>query len=455
MTSAEIESLASSYLKEIHIKPITLDLLKPHQEQFFAAHLLPWNVSESNLEMVLKSPLIPGKEISYAQENFGGEDNEWYGEHKQELNSKLKQKIVDNIDLANFPNFFHKGITTNHTDLRRVPSYKPGFDTYEKAGEGFPFDYFQETSIWANTPVLLMHITKDRQWVYALSSFYKGWIPFNDLAIVDDQFITDWSSEPYSFVINDHFPMISEGGIHGMDARIGMVFPIANHSSENKSTVLFAVADENREGVLKKGFISNEHLQVGFQDISERQLKEMIGDILGQPYGWGGYLKNRDCSATIKDLLTPFGIWMPRNSPLQANHGELVGGKNHDVSTITDRKEKINFILEHGVPFLTVLWKKGHSMLYIGKNQKGEPLILHTIWGLKTEYGKSNILQTATEAFPIEGVHYNEKMAQFQGRRIIGKTVITTLTFDEVYHDLQSRLIDDIVKMAVLVPEKD
>jgi hypothetical protein len=54
------------------------------------------------------------------------------------------------------------------------------------------------------------------------------------------------------------------------------------------------------------------------------------------------------------------------------------------------------------VPFLTLVRKPGHIMLYIG-SKDGEPVVLQTIWGLKTRH---------------RGI---------EGRRIIGRTVISTL----------------------------
>ena len=48
----------------------------------------------------------------------------------------------------------------------------------------------------------------------------------------------------------------------------------------------------------------------------------LIGNVMmGQRYGWGGMFGDRDCSALTRELLTPFGIWLPRNSLSQARSG--------------------------------------------------------------------------------------------------------------------------------------
>ena len=45
-------------------------------------------------------------------------------------------------------------------------------------------------------------------------------------------------------------------------------------------------------------------------------------------------------------------------------------------------------------------------MLYVGADAQGEPLILHTVWGLKAYY-KNPKLQQMLKQYPLEGMHYN------------------------------------------------
>ena len=99
--------------------------------------------------------------------------------------------------------------------------------------------------------------------------------------------------------------------------------------------------------------------------------------MVGQAYGWGGSLADRDCSATIRDLFVPFGLWLPRNSSKQAKQGTVI--PLSDLSP--NQREK--FLVEKGVPFLTLVRIPGHIMLYIGTHED-RAVVLHTIWGLRT-----------------------------------------------------------------------
>ena len=104
-----------------------------------------------------------------------------------------------------------------------------------------------------------------------------------------------------------------------------------------------------------------------------------VGNVMmGQPYGWGGYLDNRDCSALMLDIFTPFGLWLPRNSGQQAKAGKVVSLAKLDASA------KKALIRETGKPFTTLLWLPGHIVLYIGEYQ-GEPAIYHDIWGVRVQ----------------------------------------------------------------------
>ena len=65
-------------------------------------------------------------------------------------------------------------------------------------------------------------------------------------------------------------------------------------------------------------------------------------------------------------------------------------------------KQKKNYIKKYAVPFLSLIYIKGHIALYLG-NKQGEPIIFHSVWGIKTL--KNGIQQ----------------------RHIIGKSVISSL----------------------------
>ena len=123
----------------------------------------------------------------------------------------------------------------------------------------------------------------------------------------------------------------------------------------------------------------------------------IFDELIKEPYGWGELLNHRDCSALTRDFIAPFGIYLGRNSASQK-----YSGKYYDLENI-NAQDKKEFILKNAIPFLTLVYLKGHIMLYIGE-ENGEPLVFHNIWGVKT-------------------LDENKTM----GRFIIGRAVVTTL----------------------------
>ena len=108
----------------------------------------------------------------------------------------------------------------------------------------------------------------------------------------------------------------------------------------------------------------------------------LVGNqLIGRAYGWGEMYDLRDCSAMVRDFFLPFGIWMPRTSVEQISIGP------HTELDSLDPEEKRATIARRGMPFLTLLYKPGHVMLYIGTDAKGEPLVFHNMWSVQVKKG--------------------------------------------------------------------
>lgn len=410
------------------------------QNKFIDNFFLPWQASTDQLLDSLN--MFAGKEFAYLESYL--KDDEWFGENKKTHTKKQRAAIVSNGSIESFPNFLKKGIVISHTNLRRIPTIKPGFDLYSKAGEGYPFDYFQETGLWANTPVLMAHLSKDKQWCYVISPYYKGWVAMHDLAIVDDEFIVQWNNGNYCHPLSDDLNLSNATSNYAINTKIGMLLPY--HEIENKQdhiTVLYASADENQNARILKAEVEKSSVAFNNLNFNEQNLKHLISNLIGKPYGWGGYLENRDCSSMIRDLLGTFRIWLPRDSKDQ-----MALGHKYEFPECTE--EKINLIKEKGIPFLTILRKPGHNMLYVGNNEKGEPLILHAIWGLKTSYSNQQ-LGEYLKTYPIEGIHQDED-GTLKGRQIIGEVVITSVNAG-ANNEYTPALIDIMYEMTNILEE--
>jgi cell wall-associated NlpC family hydrolase len=408
------------------------------QQKFKEIFFLPWNINPKNALLYMDS--VPGKDLTFLQKYL--DDDQWFGENKKPHTESQRAEIVGNVSLDGFPNFVKKGIVISHTNLRRIPTIRPGFDTYSHAGEGFPFDYFQETNLWANTPVLILHITQDGQWCYLISPYYKGWVYMHDLAVVSDQFINEWQTDLYAMPLSDKVSLKNADSHYAVTAKLGMVIPYESTSEPGSVNAYYVNADENQNAHLLRAPVDISQFATDQYAFSGENLKHLIAQLEGRPYGWGGYLENRDCSSMIRDLMATFKIWLPRDSGDQINIGtqyELTGSLN----------EKLERIKDYAIPFRTIFRKKGHNMLYVGDNASGEPLIFHAIWGLKTTYSNPQLTDYIKE-YPIEGLTPEED-GTVTGRYIFGEAVITSVLAGSGNSGITNPILEDIYAMTVVL----
>ncbi|MEM9001025.1 MAG: SH3 domain-containing protein [Bacteroidota bacterium] len=405
------------------------------QHEFIKNFFVPWTSRSSVLLSSLDA--FPGKELSYLEKYRN--DDAWYGENKKPHRKAQRDDVVNNVNTEDFPNFLKKGIVIAHTNLRRIPSNRPGFDTYSKAGEGFPFDYFQETNLWANTPLQLLHLSNDSQWCYVLSPYYKGWVAMHDLAVVSEDFMARWQTGDYAMPLSDKVYLQNSISNYALNAKMGMVLPFEESDNPDNILVFYANSDENQNAKILRAAIPKNRVALHDVAFEKTNLGHLVSNLIGRPYGWGGNLENRDCSSMIRDLMATYKIWLPRDSKDQ-----IEIGKQYEL--IGNAEEKIQLIKKKGIPFLTILRKKGHNMLYVGNSPEGEPLIFHAIWGLKTTYSNQELAEF-TQDYPIEGVHQVEN-GRLMGRYIIGESVITSVTAGSENGSVTVPLLDEIYAMT-------
>lgn len=348
-----------------------------------------------------------------------------YGENKKKHTSAWLKKLQSNALLNFYPNALSRGITTRNTNLRELPTNAPHFTSREGDSLGWPFDNLQRSSVPANTPIFVCHLSADKSWALVETSFTFGWIPVEDFAWVDDTFVRTWKSGNYAVIIRDQTSVLDDNGRFLLRASVGHIFPLISIAAD-RMQVSVAVADPAGQAVIRRGHIPAEAAAAKPLRFNSVNAAKIANEMIGEPYGWGGLYGNRDCSSMTRDFFSVFGIWLPRHSEDQVKEA----GIYIDLRGLSP-EEKEKTILEKSVPYLSLLWRKGHVMLYIGQKD-GRALIFHNIWGIRTK--------------DLRGQ---------EGRKIIGKAVITTLRPGQELIDIDSAsgsLLDHIAAMNILKP---
>jgi len=343
-----------------------------------------------------------------------------YGENLQPLEQSFFDEMQSNANFEAYATLNAKGLTLKESNIRSFPTIRPLLRNPTLAGEGFPFDYLQNSTVHANSPIFISHYSKDKAWAYIFSSFASGWIKASEFVILEKEHIDTWQKAQQVAITKENEPIYDIDGTFLFKSKIGMIFALISED-EKSYTILSVSSYKNSKPLFLKSKISKDIATKEVMILNESNLVTVINEVSKTNYGWGGMYEQRDCSSMLRDMFAPFGIWLPRNSSQQSKVGRVITFKN-----LSD-KEKIELIKEKAVPFETLLYKKGHIVLYVG-TYNDEIIVFHNAWGIKTKK---------------DGV---------EGRIVIGKPIFSTLRLGkgEENFDEESELLRNLISMNIL-----
>lgn len=374
------------------------------QKHFEERYYSPW--------MYAAAPIC-AKEAKWPVTAFTG----GYGSNLMRVDPSWIPELVVQSNYDAFSTVNAPAVTTKWMNMRVFPTQKPLYKNPALPGEGYPFDLLQNSSVAFNEPIFISHYSKDGSWAYVFTNNASGWVESDGVAVIKPEQIALMKEKKKVYITQDRIPLYDESHQFIAYSRIGMVLPLIEEMQDN-----FKVLFVNSDGILEHMYVPKESAHLGFHLLNKEDLITIGSNMLRNTYGWGGMFEERDCSSMIRDLFTPFGIWLPRNSASQAKKGEVVFFNG------LDNTQKLALIKEKGVPFETILYKKGHVLLYIG-TYEGNVMVMHNIWGIRTIDASGK-----------------------KGRVIIGKAAITTLQLGQEVENFDSNnmLLSKLVSMNII-----
>ena len=358
------------------------------------------------------------KEIKWPFSTF--KPNNSYGENLQPLKQKFFDEMLENSNFNDYATLNKKAISLSESNIRAFPTSKPLLKNPKKAGEGFPFDYLQNSSLHANKPLFASHYSKDKAWIYVFSSFTSGWVKSNQIAFLKQEYVDAWQKAQQIFLIKEGVPLYNENGNFLFYSKIGMMLALISEDEKN-FTALAISSTVNNKSIYEKVKIAKTIAQKNILKLDKESLISIIEEVSKSNYGWGGLYGQRDCSSMLRDIYAPFGIWLPRNSSKQSKVGKVISLKN------LNNQQKIALIKQLAIPFETFLYKNGHIALYVG-TFKNQIIIFHSTWGIKTKK--------------------NDESNRF----VVGKAVFSTLEFGNnlEYYDEKSSMLKTLESMNII-----
>ncbi len=315
---------------------------------------------------------------------YGMLQNKGYGENTKPYTLQEAQSILDSMQLESYPSAKIKAIITKTTSVRAVPTIMPKFSKKD----GYPFDRWQNSLIFAGTPVLITHFDTSARFAHIQSSFVYGWVELSDIGFVgakDSATIQKFSD--YITPNRDNITIKDIKGNFYTTARLGQVFALnPNFKNAQEYEIYIYTRTESATAKITTARVSKQDFIPFPNTLDSSLVADFLTQLMGKKYGWGGMYEERDCSALVRDIFAHNGIFLPRNSKAQA----LYASNAIDLSKMSAKKKE-KFIIENATPFYTILWLQGHIMIYLGAIE-GRAIVAHSAWSVTSGKKYENLL---------------------------------------------------------------
>ncbi len=310
--------------------------------------------------------------ILSAQQDFRGETDP--GEHYDKGGRPITQYDYNaaqgncNLDAVPLSTEVRYGVVTMRADMRLLPTPKYYFD--DKSFQHY--DDLQGTALDPCEPLLVLHMSRDGAFAFAVGRYYMGWVSLGAIGFTDRAAWEKYVSPHNFLVVTDHKKKVHVGGAWDVLFQMGSIIPLK--SPVPRGGAYQAVIPVEVNGHLSEAEVpikADRTVNPGFLPCTSNNFVRQSLKFLDDGYGWGGMEESVDCSSFVQDVYRSMGILLPRDADQQ----ELA--MNHSVSLEgLDTDARYQKVAE--APVGALFFKPGHVMLYLGKDDKGTPLAIHS-----------------------------------------------------------------------------
>ncbi len=351
---------------------------------------------ENELELTkditkLPSPYFRDDLISLLDKDLDGyNQRNFYLKDSTRAGSRFYQKMKENMNYGAIPPEItvRYGLISHFADQRVLPTK----ETLYAKPDDIDFDELQNSALDVGTPVAVLHKSLDGRWYYVIDELYRGWVEVGKVAICSLE-------ELKRFINSSRFVVVtkSKGDLfrnttltnHFDYVRMGVTLPLSRKTDDGIIQIVLPVREKDGTVSFEAGYIKEDQIHEEYLPYTPRTIIEQAFKMLNEPYGWGGMYGEQDCSRFIQEIFATVGISFPRNSSKQSQVGVLIG----KYSKKSPEEKKLKTIIGEATGGITILYLKGHIMLFLGVVD-GQPYAIHETWGYrqKVRWG-SNIIR--------------------------------------------------------------
>jgi len=275
------------------------------------------------------------------------------------------------------------GVVVRFSDQRILPTLEPLYGDPSEVD----FDDLQNNALEMGTPLLLLHQTRDMKWTYVCSPSSSGWVESRHIARCSLEALEDFiHPDRFVVVLRPKVDIYRNPTLTYSEeyVQMGVRLPLIE-VVENAYQVMIPISDSQGYLIKQQGYIQKNQVSEGYLPYTARNILQQAFEMLNAPYGWGGMYGEQDCSRYIQQIFATVGVNFPRNSADQAMVGKRVAEFDPDTPEIFKIRS-----LDQASGGITVLYLKGHIMLYLGKTGF-LPYTIHATWAYRVPDGNQDL----------------------------------------------------------------
>jgi hypothetical protein len=315
------------------------------------------------------------------------------------------------------------GLTVAPCEQRLLPTTEHLFrDAADKS-----IDRLQNNALDLAVPVVILHKSKDGQWVYVISPNSDGWIEAKYVAVCPQDELIRFEAQSSFIVVTaakaDLFldPTLRQ---HDTYLHMGTRLPLSREWDQGVVQVMIPVRASDGRCTYDAAYLSDSQVHKGYLAYTPRNAIEQAFKLLNAPYGWGGMYGEQDCSRFIQEIFASMGIVLPRNSAQQGKTGRLAAS----FWTRSSIAYRTGILSNSATGGITLLQFPGHVMLFLGIVD-GKPYAIHDIFAYTDLDNKSG-----------------------ERRIAVNRVAVTSLSLGN--GTKKGSLLQRIVNVRVLIPEQ-
>ena len=225
------------------------------------------------------------------------------------------------------------------------------------------------------------------KWTYVRSSASSGWVESRHVARCSPEVLEEFiHPERFVVILRPKADIYRNPALTYSEeyVQMGVRLPLIA-VEENAYQVMIPIGDSQGYLIKQQGYVQKKQAMEGYLPYTARNILQQAFEMLNAPYGWGGMYGEQDCSRYIQQVFATVGVSLPRNSADQA----MVGKRVAEFDPDTPEMIKIRS-LDQALGGVTLLYLKGHIMLYLGKTGF-LPYAIHETWAYRAPDGDQEL----------------------------------------------------------------